>query len=158
VNTAALAVAVGLVLGGCGGGVDADASEATDERVEEIRQLFAAAGVELVVTRDETTELLGRTVSMKPRATDSDARSRFGTFSVSVLDVDRWLALGLWDESDFGEIEWDEHHPEVKGVPERHWSAAKFYGRNVRLIWRTPEKRFDARWARLDEILSALDT
>jgi hypothetical protein len=151
------ALAIMVSVGACDGAGNGS-GEVTDARIDEVTQQFAAVGVELVRMSDRQGERFGRTVSMEPRREDQDAKRRFGTFSVSVLDIDRWLAAGIWDEDDLSQVEWNEQVPEREGDPDPYWTASRFYGRNVQLIWRTPDKKLDERWRRLNAVLLPLDS
>lgn len=146
-----------MVAAGACDGVRNGSGDVTDARIDEVARRFAAVGVELVRTSDHQTERFGRTVAMEPRGDDEDARRRFGTFSLSILDIDKWLVADLFKESDLGQIEWNKQVPEQEGDPDPYWTASRVYGRNVHLLWRTPEKKLDERWHRLNAVLLSLD-
>ena len=53
------------------------------------------------------------------------------------------------------ELHWHQARRErSEPIGEEYWAVRKRYGRNVVLTWWTDEKRLDARWQLLDDILS----
>jgi hypothetical protein len=87
---------------------------------------------------------------------------RYGVFSIYVVDADRPQALtsllsdkatGQPLEADPNGVYWE------RDTQSRSWIAYKRYGTNVVLVWwaESAERSADARWRRLDRVLTAVE-
>lgn len=88
--------------------------------------------------------------------------ARYGVFSIYVVDPDRPQALtsllrdkatGQPLEADPNGVYWEQD------TQSRSWIAYKRYGANVVLVWwaESTERSPDARWRRLDRVLTAVE-
>lgn len=87
---------------------------------------------------------------------------RYGVFSIYVVESDRPQALtslltdkatGRPLEADPSGVYWE------RDTQSRSWIAYKRYGENVVLVWwaESAERSADARWRRLDRVLTAVE-
>ncbi len=157
---ALLVLALALVAAGCGGGDDATPTPPEDAftaaQVERAFQEEAGRSLEQAAGADEAWEQLGFGLNPSPAL-----QRRYGIFNVYVVEEGNDEAVtSLLSDKATGEplgrdaegIYWE--HDSLSGT----WIAYRRYGENVVLAWfsESDARETDARWSRLDGILSTL--
>jgi hypothetical protein len=163
VLASALALALALAAGGCGAtGSDVDRQQEQAITASQVVQEFGQAPGQPKLRRtaepDAAWEQLGLGLNVS-----EELRRRYGVFNVYVVKPTRTEAVQslLKDKETRKTLEQD-----AQGIfwefdeLARSYVAYKRYGPNVVLAWWNEEKEpaIDARWARLDALMSGLET
>jgi hypothetical protein len=159
----ALALALALGAGGCGtSGSDQDGQQTqaitSGQVVQEFRQAPGEPRLRKTAEPDAAWEQLGLGLNIS-----EELRRRYGVFNVYVVKPGRTEALQslLKDKETRKELDRDANgmfwdFDDLAGS----FVAYKRYGPNVVLAWWNEKKEpgIDARWARLDALMSGLET
>ena len=158
---AALLLLLAFFVAACGGNGDsAPEPEPSGISAQQVSAQFEEEGarpLEQTEVSDDAWDQLGYGLNPTPSLV-----ARFGTFTVYVVEPGNEEALrSLLSDKATGE----PLRPDARGIhweldsQSRTWVAHKRYGPNVVLTWfsENTRKTIDARWERLDRVLSGLE-